>query len=533
MTRTNQYIIYGNFTEKHSDSLLKLTKMRMTKDIKFELRFVYSDQNRLFLKDTLESLPKNEWIVCTTTVSDVLQLQLGIPNQKVKGLEKFSSFDNYDTGAPIFYGKLKNLVRSKLFIKESDEVGLAFILPTLLIKKLNQLPLSTLITTDTVAKKIFSQLSPEKIKLLRKTSKDVKATVDRNREIIIKFNPTELDYSSIQNICERFGKEPNQCTFEVEFIMEEDTGELVFTPSININALQLSGVQLIAKFFLHRLDDPEIEKGYQLLFETIASLPNIVSLDITFDTMYIETQKINRHFFNDSFTNCKVAKVFESLRKLSVLRIFNVEISWIPFFDCLKNISNLNELILSNVNLITSLTSIHTTEYDQKTFLDNFILAVPNLTTLGIKNSCVIDDDIYAIDDFLIAPPSLPQLTSLDLSENDLYGDPDNFRGTFTKNLQNVKQLKTLNISHNNFAYEGENGGVEGFVALCTILVELPNLEVLKMSYTEMNDEAIQVLLPSLQTLKKLKVLDISNNSDVEDESVTMLQNELPKVNVL
>jgi hypothetical protein len=236
---------------------------------------------------------------------------------------------------------------------------------------------------------------------------------------------------------------------------------------------------------------------------------------------------------NDSFTNCKVAKVFESLRKLSVLRIFNVEISWIPFFDSLKNILTLKELILSNVNLITSLTSIHTTEYDQKRFVGNFILSVPNLTTLGIKNSCVIDDDIYAIDDFLIALPSLPQLTSLDLSENDLYGDPENFIGTFTKNLQNVKQLKTLNISYNNFAYEGENGGVEGFVALCTILVELPNLEVLKMSYTEMNDEAIEVLLPSLQTLKKLKVLDISNNSDVEDESVTMLQNELPKVNVL
>jgi hypothetical protein len=530
MTHINQYIIYGNFTEKHSDSLLKITKMHITKDIKFELMFVYSDQNRLFLIDTLESLPKDEWIVCTTTVSGVLQLQLGIPNQRVKGLEKFSSFNSYATGAPIFYGKLKNLLRSNLFIKDSDESGLAYILPTLLIKKLNQLPLSTLLTTDTVSKRLYTKLSPEKIKLLRKTSKYVKSTVDRNREIIIKFNPTELDYSSIQNICERFGKEPNQCTFEVEFIMDEDRGELVFTPSININALKLSGVQLIAKFFLHRLDETKIEKGYQLLFETIESLPNIVSLDITFGTMYT---KIEKNFLNDSFTNCKVAKVFESLRKLSVLRIFNVEISWIPFFDSLKNILTLKELILSNVNLITSLTSIHTTEYDQKRFVGNFILSVPNLTTLGIKNSCVIDDDIYAIDDFLIALPSLPQLTSLDLSENDLYGDPENFIGTFTKNLQNVKQLKTLNISYNNFAYEGENGGVEGFVALCTILVELPNLEVLKMSYTEMNDEAIEVLLPSLQTLKKLKVLDISNNSDVEDESVTMLQNELPKVNVL
>jgi hypothetical protein len=535
MAEINQYILYGNFTEKHSDSLLKITKMRLSKDINFELMFIYVEENRLFLIDQLQSLPEKEWIVCSTIFKfGVLQLQLGIPNQKVKGLESFSSFNSY-TGAPLFYGKLRKLLDSNLFINESEDIGLAYISPTLLIKKLEQFSLSTLLTTDTISKRLYTKLPSEKIKGLRETSKDVKSTVDRNRkETIIRFNPSEFDYSSlsdIQNICKRFDKNTDECTFEVEFIMDEDRGEFVFTPSVD--ALQLSGVQLMAKFFVHRLDDTEIEKGYQLLFETIARLPNIVSLDITFGVLYTETQEIDKSLLNDSFSNCQVAKVLESLTKLSVLRIFNVKMSWIPFFDCLKNISNLEELFLSNVNLITSLTSIHTTEYNQETFLDNFILSVPNLTRLGIQNSCVIDDEIYAIDAFLIALPRLPQLKSLDLSENDLYGDPESFRGAFTTNLQNVKQLKILNISHNNFDYEGENGDSEGFVDLCTILVELPNLEVLKMSYTEMNLGAIEILLPTLQTLKKLKILDISRNGDVEDEDVTMLRDELPKVNVL
>ena len=48
-----------------------------------------------------------------------------------------------------------------------------------------------------------------------------------------------------------------------------------------------------------------------------------------------------------------------------------------------------------------------------------------------------------------------------------------------------------------------------------------------------MNLGAIEILLPTLQTLKKLKILDISRNGDVEDEDVTMLRDELPKINVL
>ena len=525
MAYIDKCIIHGNFTEKHKESLLQITKMQISKDIKFELMFVYSDENRLFLIDTLKSLPKDEWIICTTNVSGVLQLQLGIPNQKVKGLEKFSSFNSYATGAPIFYGKLKNLLRSSLFIKESDDIGLAYISAILLIKKLDQLPLSTLLTTDTVSKRLYTKLSPEKIKLLRKTSKDVKSTVDRNRETIIKFNPTEFDYSSADNIhsvCKQFGKIPNECTFEVEFIMEKTRGnKLLFTPSID--AFKLTGVKLIAKFFLHlSLDDATTKKAYQLLFETIESLPNIVSLDIKFGTLYTESGSLEKKFLNDSFTNCQVAKVLKSLRNLSILRIYNVEMSWIPFFDCLKNL-NLIELILSQVNLVT------VGDATERIFLDEFMLAVHTITTLGIKNSCEIDEN-YAIDILLLALPALPKLTSLDFSENDLYGDPKNFRGVFTDMLKNCKQLKTLDISHNNFIYEGENGESEGFYDLCLILAELPNLEVLKMSYTEMNREAIEILIPVLKTLKRLKMLDISNNSDVEDEDVTILQDELPKV---
>ena len=572
MENINQYIIYGNFTKKHTDSLLKITDMYMTKYIKFELMFVYLDENRLFLIDKLKSLPEKEWVVCSTIVkSGVLQLQLGIPNQKVLGLHIFSSFNSM-TGSPIFYGKLEKMLRSTLFIKDSEDIGIAYISSTLLIKKLEKadaedrlpssrkgrseavvphlrrpkqwrhfsptdltadppmlgMPLSTLLTTDTISKKLYSKLLPEQIKMLRQMSKSVKSTVDRNTEqIIIRFNPEEIDYESlsdIKSVCKRFDKKLNECTFEVEFNMEKDTekNELFFTPSIE--ALKLSDVKLIAKFSLSLiLDESTQQEAYKLLFETIASLPNIVSLDIVFGELGIES-----HFLNDSFTNCEVKNVLKSLTNLSVLRIFNVKMAWIPLFDCLKNLK-LDELVLSQVDLVTALNVDDTTKYDTDTFLEEFVKAVPNITRFGVKHSCNIDGK-YAIDIFLLAVFSLPRITSLDFSENDLYEEPSFFRDNFSSIMQNIKQIKQLNISRNCFFHEDEN---EGAVDLSALFIELPNLEVLKMSETKLNQEAIEILTPALQELSKLKMLDISKNYDLDEEDVVTLQNNLPKVKLI
>ena len=59
MENMNQCIIYGNFTDKYNDSLLKITQLHTSKDIKFELMFVYLDENKLFLIDKFKSLPKD------------------------------------------------------------------------------------------------------------------------------------------------------------------------------------------------------------------------------------------------------------------------------------------------------------------------------------------------------------------------------------------------------------------------------------------------------------------------------------------
>jgi len=377
--------------------------------------------------------------------------------------------------------------------------------------------LSTLLTTDTVSKKLYSHLPNEGIRMLRQMSKDVKSTVDRNREkTIIRFNPTEINYESltdIHSVCKRFGKVPNECIFEVEFNIENDSEEnkLFFTPSIE--ALKLSDVKLIAKFSL--------QKDYKL-FETIASLPNIVSLDIVFGELETELERLETKFLNDSFINCDFTNVLKSLTNLSVLRIFNVEMSWNPLFDCLKNLK-LDELVLSQVDLVTN-------EYDQKRFLEEFVKAVPNITRFGVNHQCNIDGK-YAIDIFLLSVSSLHRLTSLDFSENELYEEPSLFRDNFSSIMQNLKQIKQLNISRNCFFHEDET---EGAIDLSALLVELPNLEVLKMSETKLNKEALDILTPALQKLSKLKMLDISKNYDLdEEEDVVTLKNILPKVKVI
>ena len=565
MENINQYIIYGNFTKKHTGSLLKITDMYMTKYIKFELMFVYLDENRFFLIDKLKSLPEKEWVVCSTIVkSGVLQLQLGIPNQKLIGLDIFSSFNSM-TGSPIFYGKLEKMLRSTLFIKDSEDIGIAYISPTLLIKKLEKavsavhkgrsvvvapnslrkkhrhsfsptdldgkFEIGDLLKGkkggDGIARKIFSKLSPKKNLMLRGTAKDVQSTVDRNTETIIKFNPKDEYLTDIESVCNRFGKDPNECTFKVEFNMKKDTKEnkLFFTPSIE--ALKSSGVKLIAKFSLSETTQEETKEAYKLLFETIEILPNIVSLDIVFGE---QDAKLETQFLNDSFTTCDVTNVLNKLTNLSVLRIFNVKIAWIPLFDCLKNLK-LDEFVLSKVELVT----YDPTEYDQVRFLEKFVEAVPNIKTFGLHYQCYIDDK-HAIDIFLIALSRLRRLSSLDFSENELYEEPSIFRDNFTGRMQNLEQIKELNISRNCFFHEDET---EGANHLSALLVELPNLEVLKMSETKLNKEAIEILTPALQELSKLNTLDISKNYDLvkeddeEEDVVTTLKNILPKVEVI
>jgi hypothetical protein len=141
----DKYIIHGNFTEDHSESLLGITDMQI-EDIEFGLMFVYLDYQRHILINELLSLPEKEWVVCGTVVnpeSGVLLLKLGIPNtnERIIGLENnFSSFYN-STGAPIFHGKLPELLNNRLFIKKSEEdiEGIAYISRVLLIQKLRNL----------------------------------------------------------------------------------------------------------------------------------------------------------------------------------------------------------------------------------------------------------------------------------------------------------------------------------------------------------------------------------------------------------
>jgi hypothetical protein len=309
--------------------------------------------------------------------------------------------------------------------------------------------------------------------------------------------------------------------------MKKDTKEnkLFFTPSIE--ALKSSGVKLIAKFSLSETTQEETKEAYKLLFETIEILPNIVSLDIVFGE---QDAKLETQFLNDSFTTCDVTNVLNKLTNLSVLRIFNVKIAWIPLFDCLKNLK-LDEFVLSKVELVT----YDPTEYDQVRFLEKFVEAVPNIKTFGLHYQCYIDDK-HAIDIFLIALSRLRRLSSLDFSENELYEEPSIFRDNFTGRMQNLEQIKELNISRNCFFHEDET---EGANHLSALLVELPNLEVLKMSETKLNKEAIEILTPALQELSKLNTLDISKNYDLvkeddeEEDVVTTLKNILPKVEVI
>ena len=112
---------------------------------------------------------------------------------------------------------------------------------------------------------------------------------------------------------------------------------------------------------------------------------------------------------------------------------------------------------------------------------------------------------------------SLPQLTKLNLSDAQM-GDKE--CRLLAESLKFVRKLQVLHLSLNPLG--------QGITELATHLPSVPHLTKLKLSETQMGEKGVTAVARSLQSISKLKNLDLSSNP--LGQGITELATHLPSV---
>jgi hypothetical protein len=521
------YIMYGFFTERSKT----LKNLNLSNDIQITLD-TYTDPNKFSLVRTLGNLPNNVWIICEIiSISEektTIQIRIGLTdNQEIQILKENSYIVDDVTDSKIVYDSFKKILELGALVMDSVSstgvIGIAYISIKMLKAKLLENPLSMLLSSN-YSRDILSSINKKQLGTVRSLSKGLKETVDSNRSETI-FN-LYYDYSSLPDLlqlCKGYNKKPEECTFDVYLVMENNNGEVKMER--DIKALRDSNAKISARFYISNSIPTNLSnESYDLLFTTIQQLPNIVSLEIDFVK--------NRQFFNDSFEKYNVCNALSRLTKLSSLHILNATISWIPFFNCLKQLTNLNTLLLTNIKLTGSLVAVPTFAYDQIAFLREFrdVLAKTNITTVGIKEKCYVDDN-YAVDEIALGlDDGKGKVTTFDVSDNEIYTeDPTEFVDRFIPLMQKLVNLKSFDISFNDL-------GDEGLDDLLPILRSLVKLEELNLSFTQINVGMImkpEGLLSVLNRLRYFKKLTLSDNKLSQNDIELIKERLLKKVEII
>ena len=524
--KIENYIMYGFFTERSKT----LKKLNICNDTQITLD-TYTDQNKFSLVRTLGNLPNNVWIICEIiSISEektTIQIRIGLTdNQEIQILKENSYVVDDVTDRKIVYDSFKKILELGGLVMDSVSstgvIGIAYISIKMLKAKLLENPLSMLLSSN-YSRDILSGINKKQVGNVRSLSKGLKETLDSNRTETIFKLPLDFDYSSLPGLlqlCKGYNKKPEECTFDLYLEIINNNGTIMLVR--DINALRDTNAKISPKFYISgKIPTNLMEKAYLLLFTTIQQLPNIVSLEIDFVK--------NRQLFNDSFEQYNVCNVLSRLTKLSSLHILNATISWIPFFNCLKQLTHLQTLLLTNINLTASLNG-QRIDYDQDTFLREFrdVLAKTSITTIGMRESCVIDIN-YAIDEIALGlDDGKGKVTTFDVSNNDTYGDPMLFVRNFTPLMQKLVNLKSFDISYNDL-------GEEGLDDLLPILRSLVKLEELNLSFTRIDINMIikpDGLLSVLNRLKNFKKLTLLNNKLSENDIELIKERLLKKIEI-
>jgi Leucine-rich repeat (LRR) protein len=432
---------------------------------------------------------------------------------------------NMSTLTPAFISRLK----------ANKMIGVCFISIKLLVEKITtwikqKRYLSDVLTTNVLRDNLLKYLSDKNLLKQRLVSKETKRTTDLMRPHVTFEQsklPKDFDYTqdSFQTLCARYGREPKDCALHIIYVI--NTRGVVIDPTFSRKILTQSDINLSITITCGN----NSRDNQSSIFRSLCSI-----LEDLKDTIYsLEIDLRDLYLIEESYL--KVAKVLKKIPNLKILKLSDGYIQWKPFLLCLKGITTLEELDLSDIRMLTDLpfvSDLDGTNFVLKDFLkyfrDIWSKSLNHLKGLRIAgdesvvsyNEKVGDD--YQLDLTETVLPCLKDFTQL--QSFGFTGDTEKYMERVIPFLPDLINITKLDLSGSNL------GNFDECRSVVSILQALPNLKKLNLSNCYLEMRFFEIILPAIQKLNLIS-LDISDNEDFYPEDIIEIKRIFEKRLVL
>jgi len=427
-------------------------------------------------------------------------------------------------------------------LKENKMIGVCFISVKLLLEKITtwikqKRYLSEVLTTNVLNGGLVKYLSDKNLLKQRLVSEETKRNTDLiRRQVIFEQSklPEDFDYKqdSFQTLCAKHGKELEDCSLHIVYVIDPSKPrEFVIQPSFNRRVLAQSNIKLTLTITCGNNSEDESSSIFRSLHKILDDLKDtIYSLEIDLKDLYL----IGQSYIN-------FAKVLKKIPNLKILKLSDGRIQWIPFLLCLKGMTKLEELDLSDIRMLTDLPDYDSdsddTDFDVEVFRNIWSESLKHLKGLRIAgyNSIVSynekvgdDDELDLVETVLPCLKDFTHLRSFGFTSDPVfYTHMERFIPFLT--LENVTNITKLDLSGSNL------GKFDEAESVANILDSLPNLTELNLSRCQLEMRFFEIILPAIQNLKNLISLDVSDNEDFYPADITEIKslfNNLPVLNI-
>ena len=425
-------------------------------------------------------------------------------------------------------------------LKANRMIGVCFISVKLLLEKITtwmneKRSFSDVLKTNVLGDRLLQYLSYEDLSKSRLVSKETKQNIDLKRpEIIFEQSklPKHFDYTqdSFNSLCSRYSKEAKDCALHIIYYIDHVTGdngkgiivaklvddkgkEIPIAGTLFRESLAQTNIKLSIKFTIN--NNIYYNESISLLCKIVKHLENnIYSLEIDLRELHL----VKRSYV-------KVDEVLREIPNLRILKLSDGYIKWKPFLSCIKSITTLEELDLSDIRMLTNLfDDSDSDEEEEEEFVENFrniwsesLKDLKGLRIAGYKSvlSYNEDDQLDLVETVLPCLEHFTQLQSFGCTADRTYGT---HMERFIRFLPYLTNITKLDLSGSNL------GNYDDPESVGVILGSLPNLKELNLSNCQLEMRFLEIMQLPIQNLRMLRSLDLSKNEDFFPEDIQIIK---------
>ena len=376
---------------------------------------------------------------------------------------------------------------------------------------------------DDILFNVYEHLDLQRLLLFRQASKKIKQSTDeyiKNRKYLLRL-PPDLIYTDenigkleghIHSALQLLGKLPEDCLFPINcniFYSTIERDVKISPPLEALIAIKNSGVRISLNIMFdfqydpsasdeeEDLGDNDLQTSYMVMLQEIFdNISNIESLKIDLEQHNIEL--LPQNWSADIFDKIEqlVSQDDSQLNSLSICKM-NVVSS--DLISCLNRIQQLSSFSMSQVDVF----NLDEDLSDLGTEFSNVLLQKP-LSELKLSNS--------SIDNFTFTRSILellPYLTSEFLSK-----------------------LETLDLSDNKVSFCNlhliDYGDIDVPLLSMDFYRHLTNLKKLKLANNDINRECIEKIIPFIDSIRTLNIVDLSSNK-IPTQIIAYMKDILPE----